>query len=122
MTPCRTPSTSETTSGDKRTPAACALSSTCSGRDAPDDGAADVVVPEYPRQGELAQAHIGRHRAQLVHGIEDFLVHQPPHKPAGLGVGGAGAPLGGLSRTILAGEYALGERREDHLAYTLALA
>src|SRR5918998_2306837 len=93
------------------------------GARSPDDGAADVVMPKNPGQGELAHAKVrpGRNRAKLVHGRQDFLVHEPLHQPAATGVGSAGAPLGRLPGAVLACEHALGERGEDHLAHALVL-
>src|SRR4051794_30329305 len=89
-----------------------------------DDGAANVLLAQHPGEGELrhAQARLGGDGAQPVHGRKHFLVHELLHEHVRLRVGGAGALLGGVAGTVLAGEDALGERREDDLAYAFALA
>src|SRR5215210_1778218 len=89
-----------------------------------DDRAAHVLLAQHPGEGELrhAEASPGRDGAQIVHGREHFLVHELLHKAVGFGVGRAGALLGGVAGTVLAGEYALGERGEDHRANALTLA
>src|SRR5215204_906886 len=91
---------------------------------ATDDRAAHVLLAEHPRERELrhAEALIGGYGAQPLHGREHLLVHELLHKAVRFRVGGAGALLGGIARTILAGKDALGERREDHLADAFVLA
>src|SRR5918997_2775743 len=89
----------------------------------PDDGAADVGMPQNPGEGELGhgESRLRGDGPQAIHRGEDLFVHEPLHEAAGLGIRGAGPLLRRLARAVLAGEDALGERGEDDLAHALAL-
>ena len=105
------------------TPDAARLSSTCSGREAPDDRARHVLLAQHPGDRELGHRDpqpVGD-RPQPLHRLEHAVLHERPHE-AGVGAGGARA-LGRLvAGRVLAGEHALRDRRPDDLADAELLA
>ena len=99
------------------TPEAAALSSSCSGRDAPTIADGDVRLAQHPRERELRQrqARPRRRSDAAVDGREDSSVrNRPIAHPISLGRARESAGCGSPAR-YLPGQHALAERRPDDL-------
>ena len=89
-------SIASTKSGSSTTSSALTFSAICSGRLAPDDGGAHVLVLEHPGQGHRGRrvAGLAAQRGVGLHGLEHLVAQQP----ADLAALGAGGPRAGRRR------------------------